>query len=94
MHLLAAFCETKFAELEKTLFLVAAVCIVTILFIPSLMVNIVFAVIFLLCIALFIASFCFVIYRAYKTKRRDYILLAGLFKCDSYRYALRYFTTF
>ena len=72
---LLRFVKTKFAELEKTLFLVAAVCIVTILFIPSLMVNIVFAVIFLLCIALFIASFCFVIYRAYKTKRRDYILL-------------------
>ncbi len=40
------------------------------------MVNIVTAVIFLLCIVLFIASFCFVIYRAYKTKRRDFILLA------------------
>ena len=40
------------------------------------MVNIVTAVIFLLCIVLFIASFCFVIYRAYKTKRPDYTLLA------------------
>ncbi len=74
---LLRFVKTKFAEFrENLIFKVAAVCIVTILFIPSLMVNIVFAVIFLLCIALFVASFSFVIYRAYKTKRRDYILLA------------------
>ena len=73
---LLRFVKLKFAELEKTLFLVAAVCIVTILFIPSLMVKTVFAIIFLLCIALFLASFLFVVYRANKTKRRDYILLA------------------
>lgn len=73
---LLRFVKTKFAELEKTLFLIAAVCIVTILFIPSLMVQTVFAVIFFLCIALFFISYLFVIYRAKKTRRRDYILLA------------------
>ena len=73
---LLRFVRTKFAELEKSLFLVAAVCIATIVFIPTLMVKVVIAVLFLVFTTLFLASCLFVFYRAYKTRRRDFILLS------------------